>query len=118
MAKHVIKEGVGTFTTKSGTITVKVGDVFQEGERYRDRDSYCACFCFYSDWTYKVLAVCKEYVVIDYGHPEHPQEKLYPNLQTDYFTMIPTSKFKEQWDYDSFQPRYYMHIDEDKADSE
>ena len=118
MAKYENKDGVGTFTTKSGAITVKVGDIFQEGERYRDRDSYRACFRFYTDWTYKVIAVHKEYVVIDYGHPEHPQEKLYPNLQTDYFTMIPTSKFKEQWDYDSFQPRYYMHIDEDKADSE
>jgi hypothetical protein len=108
MAKHEFKDKVGTFTTKSGTITVKVGDIFQEGERYRDRDSYLACFRFYTDWTYKVLAVCKEYVVIDYGHPEHPQEKLYPNLQTDYFTTIPTSKFKEEWDYDSFLPRYYM----------
>ena len=114
MAKYENKDGVGTFTTKSGAITVKVGDIFQEGERYRDRDSYRACFRFYTDWTYKVIAVHKEYVVIDYGHPEHLQEKLYPNLQTDYFTTIPTSQFEEQWDFDSYQPRYYMHVDGDE----
>ena len=58
----------------------------------------------------------KKYVVIDYDFPEHPVKKLYPNLHTDYFTELPPAKFKWQWDYDSYYPRYYMHIDENTSD--
>jgi hypothetical protein len=39
--------------------------------------------------------------------------KLYPNLETDYFTTLPPAKFKKQWAYDEYYPSYYCLLSKD-----
>lgn len=104
-----------TYPIKSGTITIRKGDLFRYGEKYVDRESYCSNYRFYTDFTYKVVEVYQRYVVIDEeGHPV----KLYSNQKTDYFTTLPPKKFNKQWSADSYSPRYYLPIDADDPDAE
>ena len=106
-----------TYQTKSGEITVKVGDMFSCGEMYRDRDSYTRRFRFFGN-NYRVIAVYEKYLITvdcdtENSGGEMIKFRLYPNLETDYFTELPPAKFKKQMEYDEYYPRYYALLSPD-----
>ena len=110
------------YKTKGGQFTVSVGDVFACGEIYLDRDEYIDRYKYYTYDLYHVVAVYQKYLVVE-GEAEDSEDsfitrepetfKLYPNLETDYFTTLPPAKFKKQWAYDLYYPRYYCLLSTD-----
>ena len=127
MVDYEIKNGVGiipegttcvenVYQTKSGKLTVCVDDVLARGELYLDRDSYVTKYQYYSSDLYRVVSVDQNYLAVtdnQAGPTDSRIMKLYPNLETDYFTELPPSEFKKQWDYDKYYPSYYCALSVD-----
>lgn len=103
-----VAETSHVYQTLSGVITVSIGDLFAEGEMYLDQDAYVSRFRYWGE--YSVVAIYEHYVIIDNGEQ---RVKLYPNTQSDYFSELPPVKFKKQWEYDKYYPRYYVPISSD-----
>lgn len=110
------------YKTKGGHFTVSVGDVFARGEIYLDRDEYIDRYKYFSYDLYNVVGIYQKYLVVE-GDAEGSKDsfitrepetfKLYPNHETDYFTTLPPAKFKKQWAYDLYYPRYYCLLSTD-----
>lgn len=127
MEKYGIKDGVGiipegttcteiVYHTKSGKQTVCVGDVFARGDLYLDRDYYVTKYQYFSSDQYRVVSVYQYYLEVtdnQTGSTDSRIMKLYPNLETDYFTELPPLEFKKQWDYDRYYPCYYCALSTD-----
>ena len=104
------------YKTKGGKFTVSIGDVFARGEIYLDRDRYIDRYRYFSDDLYRVVAVYQKYLAVAEAQDDLSEFriiKLYPNLETDYFTTLPPAKFKKQWAYDEYYPSYYCLLSKD-----
>lgn len=114
-----------TYRTKRGELTVKVGDMFSCGEMFLDRERYVNRYRFYTDdedrfrASNRVIAVYEKYVMTidcreeERGLPEGLKVRLYPNLETDYFTELSPAKFRKQMDFDEYSPSYYALLSPD-----
>ena len=101
------------YKTKGGKFTVSIGDVFARGEIYLDRDAYISRYRYFTDNLYRVVAVYQKYLKVADNQDDSEIIKLYPNLETDYFTTLPPAKFKKQWAYDEYYPSYYCLLSKD-----
>ena len=101
------------YKTKGGQFTISIGDVFARGEIYLDRDAYISRYRYFTDNLYRVVAVYQKYLKVADNQDDSEIIKLYPNLETDYFTTLPPAKFKKQWAYDEYYPSYYCLLSKD-----
>jgi len=101
------------YKTKGGQFTVSIGDVFARGKIYLDRDAYISRYQYFTDDLYRVVAVYQKYLKVVDNQDDSEIIKLYPNLETDYFTTLPPAKFKKQWAYDEYYPGYYCLLTKD-----
>ena len=101
------------YKTKGGQFTVSIGDVFARGEIYLDRDAYISRYRYFTDDLYRVVAVYQKYLKVVDNQDDSEIIKLYPNLETDYFTTLAPAKFKKQWAYDEYYPGYYCLLTKD-----
>ena len=101
------------YKTKGGKFTVSIGDVFARGEIYLDRDAYISRYRYFTDNLYRVVALYQTYLKVVDNQDDSEIIKLYPNLETDYFTTLPPAKFKKQWAYDEYYPSYYCLLSKD-----
>ena len=101
------------YKTKGGQFTVSIGDVFARGKIYLDRDAYISRYQYFTDDLYRVVAVYQKYLKVVDNQDDSEIIKLYPNLETDYFTTLAPAKFKKQWAYDEYYPGYYCLLTKD-----